>query len=78
MPLLKKKLEEVNNPLTTIVQKQSTKKKPNWSGGKFSSFFVVKDIFKNNDVKQKLFFYQLRPFDCQKSLIDEICENYLD
>jgi hypothetical protein len=29
MPLLKKKLEEVNNPLTTIVQKQSTKKKPN-------------------------------------------------
>ncbi len=23
-------------------------------------------------------FYQLRPFDCQKSLTNAICENYLD
>jgi hypothetical protein len=45
MPLLQKKLEEVNNPLKKIVQKQPTKKNLIYPVEKFQSFLLLKDFF---------------------------------
>jgi len=78
MPLLQKKLEEVNNPLKKIVQKQPTKKNLIYPVEKFQSFLLLKDFFLKKMMFNKKNFYQLRPFDCQKSLTNAICEKYLD
>jgi hypothetical protein len=48
--------EEINSPMTKIVGKQPSKKKPNVFGNAISKFFCVKDYFKKDDVQEMCFF----------------------
>jgi hypothetical protein len=47
--------EEINNETIGIVERQLAKKRPNVPTTTISSFFVVKEPFKKDDVQQKHF-----------------------
>jgi hypothetical protein len=53
--IVKKIEEEINNEIVGIVERKLIKKRPNVPTSVISVFFVVKEPFKNNDVKQKDF-----------------------
>jgi len=45
--------EEINSPMTKIVEEKPLKKKTNVFGNEISKFFCVKDYLKKDDVQQK-------------------------
>jgi hypothetical protein len=56
---VKKFEEKINNEIIGNVEKQLAKKRSNVPTSAISSFFVVKEYFKNDDVQQKDFLQDL-------------------
>jgi hypothetical protein len=69
--------KKMNSPLRVVLEKQSTKKKPNLSNSRISKFLISKYPFQNDVVQQKINYAIPWPFSCQKSHTFSICEKYM-